>query len=161
MSLLLLSLRLQLANRTFRTSVCKGPVGSCSIEVRFRTPEPSVVFQDPQNVTLLQIAFREAVWVDVSQAGGQWPPNRVVFGSGSPNFCCTRNSSFGIPGTRGRQCNRDAGAPDSCDRLCCGQGYTPRSYYKIVKTHKLVETPPPPRLVEVYRTVKVVSDHCN
>ena len=154
------SLLLQLANRTFRTKVCKGPLGACTIEVHFRAPEPCVVLQDPQNVTLLQTAYREAVWVDISQAGGQWPPNRVVFGSGSHNFCCTRNTSIGIPGTIGRQCNPNASAPDSCDRLCCGRGYNHTSSYQTVKTHKLVERPPPPHLVEVYRTVKVDIYYC-
>ena len=38
-------------------------------------------------------------------------------------------------------------------------GYTHWSYYKIIKTHKLVERPP--HLVEVYRTVKVDSYHYN
>ena len=155
------SLLLQLANRTFRTKVCKGPLGACTIEVHFWAPEPCVVFQDPWNVTLLQKVYREAVWVDISQAGAQWPPNRVVFGSGSHNFCCTRNTSIGIPGTISRQCNSNASAPDSCDRLCCGRGYNHTSSYQTVKTHKLVERPPPPHLVEVYRTVKVDIYYCN
>lgn len=154
------SLNLQFANKTFRTSVCRGPLGSCSIEVRFLAPEPTVVL-DKQNVTRLQTAYRESVWVNASEAGGQWPPNRCVFGSGSQDFCCTQNPSIGIPGTRGRKCNPDPVAPDSCDRICCGRGYTHRSYYKIAKSYKLVESPPPPHVVTIYKTVKVDSHHCN
>lgn len=154
------SLLPQFANRTFRASSCRGPLGSCSVEVRFLVPEPTVVFQDPQNVTRLQAAYRQAVWVNVDETGRQWPPNRVVFGRGSHNFCCTRNPSIGIPGTQGRKCNPSSDKPDSCDRLCCGRGYTSRTFYKTIKTYKLVESPPPAHLVSVYKTVVVDSHHC-
>ena len=157
----LASLLLQLANRTFRASVCKGLLGSCSIEVLFETPEPTVDIRDPQNVTRLQTAFREAVWVDVSQAGAQWPPNRVVYGSGSPDFCCTRNPSIGIPGTKGRQCNPDAGAPDSCDRLCCGRGHHVRTDHVEEEKCSLKTTNGVPKLECTTVTVVRTRHFCN
>ena len=40
----------------------------------------------------------------------------------SPDYCVL-DSRRGIPGTAGRACNKTAGAPDSCDILCCGRGY--------------------------------------
>lgn len=40
----------------------------------------------------------------------------------SPNFC-VEDPKRGILGTGGRQCNRTATGPQSCNLLCCGRGY--------------------------------------
>ncbi|XP_013395208.1 protein Wnt-16 isoform X2 [Lingula anatina] len=40
----------------------------------------------------------------------------------SPNFC-RADAKQGIPGTRGRMCNKNSRSQDSCDLLCCGRGY--------------------------------------
>lgn len=44
----------------------------------------------------------------------------------SPNYC-NRNQQLGIDGTSGRVCHRDSNGRDSCESLCCGNGYNTRT----------------------------------
>ena len=50
------------------------------------------------------------------------PETELVYVERSPNYC-KYDPQRGIRGTRGRQCKRSSGGPDSCHSLCCGRGY--------------------------------------
>lgn len=45
----------------------------------------------------------------------------------SPEYC-KPNSNHGFAGIEARVCNPLPGEPDSCDKLCCGRGYTTNVY---------------------------------
>ncbi|CAF1069126.1 unnamed protein product [Adineta ricciae] len=47
---------------------------------------------------------------------------KLIFIISSPNYC-ESNLSLGSFGTKGRVCNRNSRAIDSCDLLCCNRGY--------------------------------------
>ena len=49
----------------------------------------------------------------------------LVFLENSPNYC-EQSSEFGLPGTRGRQCDLHVHGTNHCDVLCCGRGYDVR-----------------------------------
>ncbi|ESN92407.1 hypothetical protein HELRODRAFT_89495, partial [Helobdella robusta] len=46
----------------------------------------------------------------------------LIFLKKSPDYC-KQNLKKGIPGTRGRLCNKNSTGPDGCDYLCCGRGF--------------------------------------
>ena len=52
--------------------------------------------------------------------------NELVYHKPSPDFC-ERNDARFVPGTVGRECNKSSSAPDSCELICCGRGYSTRS----------------------------------
>lgn len=37
---------------------------------------------------------------------------------------CEQDFKNGVLGTEGRKCNSTSVGPDSCNKLCCGRGYT-------------------------------------
>lgn len=150
---------MQFANRTYLDSDCKGPVGSCNIEIRYRAPEPTVDARDPRNVTRLKAAYQKAVWRDSCDNMTYWPPDCVVYGNDSYDFCCTRNISIGIPGTQGRECSPNSTDVNSCDRLCCDRGYICLKGIKIVKDYILVEWPYP-HLITIYKTIVMDTCYC-
>ena len=55
------------------------------------------------------------------------PGDMLVHVEDSPNYC-ERDSKTGIPGTRGRLCQRHGQGSKSCDLLCCGRGYNIEQY---------------------------------
>lgn len=46
----------------------------------------------------------------------------LVYFSQSPSYCY-RQDQYSIPGTRGRQCQRNTHKEDDCTFMCCGRGY--------------------------------------
>ena len=48
--------------------------------------------------------------------------NDLVYLDQSPDFC-EPDPRTGSIGTRGRACNKTAGAPDSCAHMCCRRGF--------------------------------------
>jgi len=46
----------------------------------------------------------------------------LVYFSQSPSYCY-RQDQYSIPGTRGRQCQRNTLKEDDCTFMCCGRGY--------------------------------------
>jgi len=47
----------------------------------------------------------------------------LVFLAQSPSYCF-RQDEYSIPGTRGRQCQRNTNKEDDCVFMCCGRGYS-------------------------------------
>ena len=52
--------------------------------------------------------------------------HELVYHKPSPDFC-ERNDARFVPGTVGRECSKLSSAPDSCELICCGRGYSKRS----------------------------------
>uniref|UniRef100_A0A8C0QCA7 Protein Wnt n=1 Tax=Canis lupus familiaris TaxID=9615 RepID=A0A8C0QCA7_CANLF len=46
----------------------------------------------------------------------------LLYVNKSPNYC-VEDKKLGIPGTRGRECNRTSQGAGGCNLLCCGRGY--------------------------------------
>nr|XP_055170834.1 protein Wnt-16 isoform X1 [Nyctereutes procyonoides] len=46
----------------------------------------------------------------------------LLYVNKSPNYC-VEDKKRGIPGTRGRECNRTSEGAGGCNLLCCGRGY--------------------------------------
>ena len=60
--------------------------------------------------------------------------DELVHISPSPNYC-RRDASFGLPGTRGRECKKESSGADSCDLLCCGRGYNTEVVRYVERCH--------------------------
>ncbi|KOX77372.1 Protein Wnt-1 [Melipona quadrifasciata] len=108
--------------------------GSCSVRVCWRRL-PAFRVAGAALATL----HEGAALVRLAQRGGRRParlrparpdlkrPNKtdLVYLEDSPDYC-EKNITLGIPGTRGRICNRTSFGLDGCRLLCCGRGYQTR-----------------------------------
>ncbi|XP_043670118.1 protein Wnt-1-like isoform X2 [Vespula pensylvanica] len=117
-----------------RICKCHGMSGSCSVRVCWRRLP---AFREAG--TDLAALHDGAALVRLAQRGGRKParlrpaqpdlkrPNKtdLVYLEDSPDYC-ERNITLGIPGTRGRICNRTSPGLDGCRLLCCGRGYQTR-----------------------------------
>lgn len=121
-------------SRMQRICKCHGMSGSCSVRVCWRKlPQFRVAG------AALAALHEGAALVRLAQRGGRRParlrparpdlkrPNKtdLVYLEDSPDYC-ERNITLGIPGTRGRLCNRTSPGLDGCRLLCCGRGYQTR-----------------------------------
>uniref|UniRef100_A0ABD2WR95 Protein Wnt n=1 Tax=Trichogramma kaykai TaxID=54128 RepID=A0ABD2WR95_9HYME len=121
-------------SRMQRVCKCHGMSGSCSVRVCWRRLPP---FRAAG--TALAQLHEGAALVRLAQRGPRRParlkparpelkrPNKtdLVYLDDSPDYC-ERNLTLGIPGTRGRICNRTSLGLDGCRLLCCGRGYQTR-----------------------------------
>lgn len=126
---------------------CHGMSGSCELKTCWKS-----VPDFRQIGKVLKNRFRTALLVDQSNMGNGSPmlynkirrKNRqrlkppkterkrkqrkrdlsteLLYYQRSPDFC-EKDSTADIPGTAGRQCNRNSSGSDSCSSLCCGRGY--------------------------------------
>ncbi|XP_011156200.1 protein Wnt-1 [Solenopsis invicta] len=126
--------RRAIRSRMQRVCKCHGMSGSCSVSVCWRRL-PSF-----RAAGVALAALHEgAALMRLAQRGGRRParlrparpdlkrPNKtdLVYLEDSPDYC-ERNLTLGIPGTRGRVCNRTSLGLDGCRLLCCGRGYQTR-----------------------------------
>ncbi|XP_031782681.1 protein Wnt-1 isoform X2 [Nasonia vitripennis] len=121
-------------SRMQRVCKCHGMSGSCSVRVCWRRLPAFRV----AGTALFQL-HEGAALVRLAQRGSRRParlrparpelkrPNKtdLVYLEDSPDYC-ERNLTLGIPGTRGRICNRTSLGLDGCRLLCCGRGYQTR-----------------------------------
>ncbi|KAF7995507.1 hypothetical protein HCN44_006614 [Aphidius gifuensis] len=122
-------------SRMQRVCKCHGMSGSCSVRVCWRRLP---AFRGAG--TALAALHEGAALVRLAQRGGGKRPARLrparadlkrpnktdlVYLEDSPDYC-ERNLTLGIPGTRGRICNRTSPGLDGCTLLCCGRGYQTR-----------------------------------
>ncbi|XP_076170560.1 protein Wnt-4 isoform X4 [Ptiloglossa arizonensis] len=121
-------------SRMQRVCKCHGMSGSCSVRVCWRRLPAFRVAG-----AALAALHEGAALVRLAQRGGRraarlWParpdlkrPNKtdLVYLEDSPDYC-EKNLTLGIPGTRGRICNRTSLGLDGCRLLCCGRGYQTR-----------------------------------
>ncbi|KAH0560487.1 hypothetical protein KQX54_005184 [Cotesia glomerata] len=121
-------------SRMQRVCKCHGMSGSCSVRVCWRRLP---AFRGAGSA--LAALHEGAALVRLVQRGERRParlrparpdlkrPNKtdLVYLEDSPDYC-ERNLTLGIPGTRGRICNRTSLGLDGCRLLCCGRGYQTR-----------------------------------
>ncbi|XP_034940734.1 protein Wnt-1-like [Chelonus insularis] len=121
-------------SRMQRVCKCHGMSGSCSVRVCWRRLP---AFRGAGSA--LAALHEGAALVRLVQRGDRRParlkparpdlkrPNKtdLVYLEDSPDYC-ERNLTLGIPGTRGRICNRTSLGLDGCRLLCCGRGYQTR-----------------------------------
>ncbi|XP_058788878.1 protein Wnt-1-like [Phymastichus coffea] len=121
-------------SRMQRVCKCHGMSGSCSVRVCWR----KLPTFRAAGTALAQL-HEGASLVRLAQRGSRRParlkparpelkrPNKtdLVYLDDSPDYC-ERNLTLGIPGTRGRICNRTSLGLDGCRLLCCGRGYQTR-----------------------------------
>ncbi|XP_011498284.1 PREDICTED: protein Wnt-1-like [Ceratosolen solmsi marchali] len=121
-------------SRMQRVCKCHGMSGSCSVRVCWRRLP---TFRSAG--TALAQLHEGAALVRLAQRGSHRParlrparpelkrPNKtdLVYLEDSPDYC-ERNLTLGIPGTKGRICNRTSLGLDGCRLLCCGRGYQTR-----------------------------------
>ncbi|XP_033222280.1 protein Wnt-1-like [Belonocnema kinseyi] len=126
--------RRAIRSRMQRVCKCHGMSGSCSVRVCWRKLPAFRVAG-----AALAALHEGAALVRLAQRGGKRParlrparpdlkrPNKtdLVYLEDSPDYC-EKNITLGIPGTRGRICNRTSLGLDGCRLLCCGRGYQTR-----------------------------------
>ncbi|KAE8753129.1 WntA [Frankliniella occidentalis] len=128
--------RRSIRSRMERVCKCHGMSGSCSVRVCWRKLPPFRVLGEA-----LAQAYEGATQVRLSDKRRRHtkskrlravsreikPPNRtdLVYLEESPDYC-ERNDTMGIPGTKGRVCNRTSPGLDGCRLLCCGRGHNTR-----------------------------------
>lgn len=59
---------------------------------------------------------------------GQPSAKALVFSQNPPNYCHP-NKALGFPGVHGRYCTVEKGFPNSCDHLCCNEGYVEKKVF--------------------------------
>lgn len=123
---------MQTINRTEQECACHGLSGSCTIQTCYtKVQELSDIGNE------LSLKYSGAVKVVkeenstrlISAYSNRDDPSEddLVYVSESPNFC-VRDLARGVVGTEGRLCIPNGDGPDSCQSLCCDNGFYTRSY---------------------------------
>ena len=123
---------LQAVNRSEQECACHGLSGSCAVQTCYtKIPEISDIGQD------LSLKYGGAIKVVkeenstklVSAYTNRDNPtdNDLVYGSESPNFC-VRDLANGVVGTQDRLCTPNGDGPNSCQSLCCDNGFYTKSF---------------------------------
>jgi len=100
---------------------CHGVTGACQLKhCMKRLPT------FPEVATRLFKMYEKAVQIDLRQqrSGGKKfaARGKLVYADSSPNYCIA-DESLGTSGTTGRECLLSGAGNQSCEKLCCGQGY--------------------------------------
>lgn len=117
---------------TSQECTCHGLSGTCSIQTCYtKVPEVSEIGDQ------LHLKYSGAVKVvnvpnsaDLSSAyAGRDNPSDsdLVYVAESPNFC-NPDLSKGVLGTKDRLCEPNGDGPNSCQSLCCDNGFYTKTY---------------------------------
>ncbi|ELT87681.1 hypothetical protein CAPTEDRAFT_149951 [Capitella teleta] len=109
---------------------CHGVSGSCAVKTCWRTltsfrEAGNELKQKYENsISIAEKSKRKLRQRQRRQRQRRTSNNGLdmVYIEDSPNYC-RKNMKRGILGTKGRECERDPDARDSCNTLCCGRGY--------------------------------------
>ncbi|XP_014208971.1 protein Wnt-1-like [Copidosoma floridanum] len=120
-------------SRMQRVCKCHGMSGSCSVRVCWRKlptfrAASTALAQLHEGAALVRLVHGSRRPARLRPARPELKrPNKtdLVYLDDSPDYC-ERNLTLGIPGTRGRVCNRTSLGLDGCRLLCCGRGYQTR-----------------------------------
>lgn len=119
---------------------CHGVSGSCELKTCWRTlPTFTEVgeFLKKKYESAVQVsnkARKKLQWKDKVKRKVPLSKEDLVHIHKSPNYCL-QDPTKGILGTAGRQCNRTANGPESCDLLCCGRGYNTQVKRQVEHCH--------------------------
>eukprot|EP00117_Sycon_ciliatum_P034445 scpid75149/ scgid26285/ Protein Wnt-5b len=120
---------------------CYGHSGSCTQKFchvkqqRARTVSLRLMKQYSR-ATLVQVRRRSSGgWRLKEVDGGKPSKNSLVYSTPSPDYC-QPDVALGYPGTKDRECTNDSSDDEeSCSKLCCGRGFSARTYVKMVNCH--------------------------
>ncbi|XP_039263196.1 protein Wnt-5-like [Styela clava] len=105
---------------------CHGVSGSCSLKTCwFQVPDFRVIGDKLRQAHVNAIEMRMSKRGQIRpRKSGRGKPvlTDLIFIESSPDYC-KRNSKTGVPGTRGRECNKNSSGDDGCGLLCCGRGF--------------------------------------
>ncbi|XP_038609104.1 protein Wnt-16 [Tachyglossus aculeatus] len=107
---------------------CHGVSGSCAVKTCWRTMSPFEKighFLKDKYENSIQISEKVKKKMRRKEKDQQKipiPKDELLYMNKSPNYC-VEDRRLGIPGTRGRECNRTSEGADGCNLLCCGRGY--------------------------------------
>ncbi|KAM3587958.1 uncharacterized protein V6R79_017626 [Siganus canaliculatus] len=117
----------QAVDRTMSTHCrCHGISGSCAVKTCWRTMAAFELvgrYLKDRYERSVQVADRSKR--KSRRKDQRRPPvdkQQLVYLNKSPNYCLEEQRR-GVPGTRGRRCNRTSSGSDGCSLLCCGRGY--------------------------------------
>ncbi|XP_069485181.1 protein Wnt-16 [Ambystoma mexicanum] len=107
---------------------CHGVSGSCAVKTCWKTMSSfekigNYLKEKYENSIQISERFKRKVRrKEKDQRNIPIHNQDLVYTRSSPNYC-VEDQKLGIPGTRGRECNRPSEGPDGCNLLCCGRGY--------------------------------------
>lgn len=115
---------------------CHGLSGACNFQSCYRVLQPLKASAEwlhrqyyravkvKTNVRFKRDGTRALVTVDNSETP---PKTDLIYLLESPNYC-QHDYKTGSLGTIGRSCNDTSDDSGSCQKLCCGRGFTTDSY---------------------------------
>lgn len=119
---------------------CHGVSGSCAVRTCWKSmPDFRKIgqFLKDKYENAVQVAPRSRKKLRRRERVRRKMPidkDTLVHIHSSPNYC-RRDEKRGIPGTKGRECNRSSRSQDSCNLLCCGRGYNTQVVKKVERCH--------------------------
>lgn len=119
---------------------CHGVSGSCNMKTCwYQVPDFRTIGKTLRRAHMNAVEMRmtRKGQIKVRRPGRRAPKpslTDLVYIESSPDYC-RKNIRTGVPGTRGRECNRDSRGSDGCGLLCCGRGYRTETVVMEVDCH--------------------------